>query len=77
MPQAKDGWIGLWILPFAILTSIVVSILFWVARFGYETIREGRIIYVIVFGSVILVVYLIMYGWSARQAVKQVYDVIE
>lgn len=72
-PKLKDGWVGIWLIPFAILTSTITTVIMYAMLYGAENLREGRIIFILVVGGLLLVVSVVLGGWGARQAVAQVY----
>lgn len=73
LPKTRDGWIGLWLIPFSLIGGAVMFV-FWAGiKYGWENMQTGRAPIILAFSILGIVVYFIMSGWAARQAVGRVH----
>jgi len=72
MPEKRDFWIGLWLIPFGIITTTVVYALMAGIKYGWENLQTGRVPIILAMSIAFLFVYFVLAGWGARQATGRV-----
>lgn len=72
MPQGRDFWIGLWLIPFSIIGGTLIYALVAGIKYGWENIQTGRVPLILAMSIAFLFVYLVLAGWGARQATGRV-----
>lgn len=73
LPTSKDGWIGLWLIPFSVIGGLLLSLVWAGVKYGWENIQTGRAPFAIAGSILLLIIWLIVSGWGARQAVGRVH----
>ena len=73
MPKMRDGWVGLWLIPFGLVSGAILALIWAGVKFGWENMRVGRAPVVWVGVCVLVVLWFILNGWGARQATGRVY----